>query len=632
VEAVNKALLSLACFVFLAGLSGDVSAATIYVPDDYPTIQAAVDAANVGDTIIVRDGTYTENIDVNKSLTIKSENGAEATIVQAANPNDHIFEVTANYVNVSGFSVKGATGTASAGIYLNSANYGEISNNKLSDNNWGIATRTYWSSDNNIIMDNICENNDRGIFISYASSSNSITNNICQNNNIGLFLAGGNNVVTGNTFENNTQGILLYYSDGDNTLIDNIMAGNAYNFNIVGFDLYQYIHNIDVSNKVDGKPIYYLVNEQDKQIPSDAGYVAVVDSTNIIVENLTLTNNNEGVLFAYSTNSRVENTNAIGNYFGIRLHRSSNNTITNSEFSTNYHGIFLYYASNNVPSTINNDIISNNVSSNEHGITIWDYAKDNSITFNNISHNEVGIYARYSAGVNYVYLNNILYNTDNARADSANIVYNSPEEITYTHNGTTYTNYLGNYWSDYNGSDADGDGIGDSPYSIDGDSDDYPLMEPWENYIYPTVNNPPDLPTSLSQLKSDGVTEILEGGTTTEGTVVFKGTVSDPDGDEVRLEIELRQIDEPFTGEPTPETISDFVSSGTEVTITRYGLVDADYHWQYRAKDSRGTTSKWKEFKTPGNIDFTVETPIADGFMFPVLSYKITAPDRDQNA
>ena len=58
--------------LFLAVATAIASAATIYVPDDYPTIQAAVDAANAGDTIIVRDGTYIENVNVNKQLTIRS--------------------------------------------------------------------------------------------------------------------------------------------------------------------------------------------------------------------------------------------------------------------------------------------------------------------------------------------------------------------------------------------------------------------------------------------------------------------------------------------------------------------------------------------------------------------------------
>jgi hypothetical protein len=61
--------------------------------------------------------------------------------------------------------------------------------------------------------------------------------------------------------------------------------------------------------------------------------------------------------------------------------------------------------------------------------------------------------------------------------------WNSTKEITYTYNETTYTEYLGNYWGDYEGSDVDGDGIGDTPYFINSDKDDYPLMQPWENYF-----------------------------------------------------------------------------------------------------------------------------------------------------
>src|SRR3990167_2016782 len=50
-----------------------VQAATRIVPDDYPTIQAAIDAASPGDTIIVRPGTYFENLTLNKSVVLTAE-------------------------------------------------------------------------------------------------------------------------------------------------------------------------------------------------------------------------------------------------------------------------------------------------------------------------------------------------------------------------------------------------------------------------------------------------------------------------------------------------------------------------------------------------------------------------------
>lgn len=119
-------------FVLFIVVALNVAAAsTIYVPDDYALIQDAVDAASSDDTIIVREGTYEENIEVYKRLTIRSENGPDSTVVQAEYTDLPIFVVAADYVNISGFTVKGAY--EDHGIYLYSADYCYISNNICSE-------------------------------------------------------------------------------------------------------------------------------------------------------------------------------------------------------------------------------------------------------------------------------------------------------------------------------------------------------------------------------------------------------------------------------------------------------------------------------------------------------------------
>jgi parallel beta-helix repeat protein len=150
------------------------------VPDDYETIQDAVDNADSGDTIIVRDGICFENVKVDKEhLTIRSENGPDSTIVLAPIINDPVFEVSEDYVNISGFTVKGAT--YSNGIYLLGACYCDISNNNASNNYDGIYL--YASRHNNITNNRVSDNNHDGIDLRSSSNNNTITNNIASNNN-----------------------------------------------------------------------------------------------------------------------------------------------------------------------------------------------------------------------------------------------------------------------------------------------------------------------------------------------------------------------------------------------------------------------------------------------------------------
>jgi len=74
-----KILMSLSVVLLLAATG---MSATIYVPDDYLTIQGAINASANGDTVLVSPGTYVENIDfLGKAITLKSDKGPFVTII-----------------------------------------------------------------------------------------------------------------------------------------------------------------------------------------------------------------------------------------------------------------------------------------------------------------------------------------------------------------------------------------------------------------------------------------------------------------------------------------------------------------------------------------------------------------------
>jgi len=212
-------------------------------------IQHAIDNATVGDTICVKDGTYTENVDVNKQLTLRSENDSEVTIVHAANSNDHVFEIMfVDYVNISGFTVTGATGELKAGIYLNNADHCSIFNNTASNNNFGIyldssctnntltnntasnningGIRLYNSCTNNTLTNNTAnsDTNYHGIFLYSLCNDNTLENNTANSNKLyGIYLhSSSDNVITSNTVNNNTNyGIYLFSASNNNTIYNN---------------------------------------------------------------------------------------------------------------------------------------------------------------------------------------------------------------------------------------------------------------------------------------------------------------------------------------------------------------------------------------------------------------------------
>jgi len=215
--------------------------------------------------------------------------------------------------------------------------------------------------------------------------------------------------------------------------------------------------------------------------------VVEVIANEVVIEGFKIQNGSIGIYVRSSYNTLISNT-ASNKYYGIYMISSSNNTLSGNTALNNSVGILLYSSSNN------NTLIGNTASNNsQYGILLYSSSNNNTLNGNTASNNSITGILLYSssnnvfsgniASNNYygIYLdfssNNIQYH--NNLADNTNNTYDSGNNQWYW--GTT-----GNYYSDYTGTDSNGDGIGDTPYNISGGAgaqDRYPLMQPWNESV-----------------------------------------------------------------------------------------------------------------------------------------------------
>ena len=287
-------------------------ATTIVVPDDYPTIQEAINNANEEDTVLVRNGTYHEQLTVNKTITLEGES-RDTTILDGVGSPQIAVEVDADNVKITGFTIQ----HCSTGIWVNEYSNCTISGNTVTNNQRGVVLSSsanttisanyitastqgsgisLRSSDNNWVYENtITDNAMDGISVS-SSSNNSITGN-CITENIqgaGVYI-GSNppetssyNSVTGNTISDNEWGIWFvanYSIISANTITDCSWAGILVDHHsicnsIAGNDLRNNYHGIWLYSPADGNTIFHnnFVNNADQVYSSqpvnvwDEGY------------------------------------------------------------------------------------------------------------------------------------------------------------------------------------------------------------------------------------------------------------------------------------------------------------------------------------------------------------------------
>jgi parallel beta-helix repeat protein len=234
---------------------------------DFRTIQEAIDNATQGDTIYVYNGTYYENVVVNKSVTLVGENRLSTVI--DGNYTGNVMNITASYVNVTGFTIQNSGNASNCGIYVSGSsvnnnisfniitkNYCGIklsgSSNSISRNdiidNYIDGIMLYYFSNNNTIYRNNITNSSFGIEL-WSNSYNSIRENNITNNEKGVILEfSSNNIFFKNNIVNGTYGVWLDQFSSNNTFSENNIEQNSYGIRIFSSSNNSIYHNNFVSN------------------------------------------------------------------------------------------------------------------------------------------------------------------------------------------------------------------------------------------------------------------------------------------------------------------------------------------------------------------------------------------------
>ncbi len=344
-----------------------------------------------------------------------------------------------------------------------------------------------------------------GINLQGHSDSNRIEANIIMYCGGGIRIAGNDNNLLENHVESNTGPGISLETASRSILRGNRLSNNSQNLQVGSYSTAGWVNDIDASNWVENKVVYYWVNEVDKTVPLDAGYVALINCTRIMVHNQTFTNAGESLLLVFTNNSTIQG-NSFSDNSTIHLYNSSNNNIFANTFTNNDKGL------NIDSSSLNNKVSGNNFTSNNYAITLSS-SSNNTLTHNNFINNENAVYL-IRASDNTIYLNNFQNNTRQVgdtgmsspyasvspakttaaqvsvsmmslKVSTLNFIGPSSLSVNNWDNGN-----LGNYWSTYDGADANGDGIGDLPFYLYGNNqDNYPLMTAVASE--PTFSPPP---------------------------------------------------------------------------------------------------------------------------------------------
>jgi len=205
-------------------------------------------------------------------------------------------------VTIRNIKIRGFYG----GVLLHASNGSSVVGNDIENVGYGPGVYTDFSSGCTIIGNKIARAS-MGIAVQYSD----------------------NNLISGNSITDSPYGF-GFYRTSNNVLRSNSMTNTTYmNFDFLPAGVN---NDVDASNTVDGKPIYYWVNRRDATVPTDAGDVILVYCKNITVQNLNLTSKGSAIQLHNTTDSSIIKNDITNSYSGIYFEYSSNNLIYHNNF------------------------------------------------------------------------------------------------------------------------------------------------------------------------------------------------------------------------------------------------------------------------------------------------------------
>jgi len=295
----------------------------------------------------------------------------------------------------------------------------------------------------------------------------------------GIILSGSGNTVTGCIIMDCYEGILLDNAQ-DNVITDNKIVNASIRFDEssnnrlrnnrledswIGTSWQNDYNDVDSSNTINGKPVYYIVDQHDLTISPihypNIAFLILIGCTGITIRDIAFS--------SQTTNS------------GVTLTYTSNSTVINNSFNNLSSAMKIYECSDIT-------ITGNSIVNNDEGIDIYTQSSPVTIAGNLFENNELGISLGMSGSA--IYHNNFINNTKHIY-DTAwgPLMFVQPVTYVWEDGGR------GNFWSNHNATDSDGDGIGDTPFVINQWSDNidrHPLMQPFEIEFVPPAEPDPD--------------------------------------------------------------------------------------------------------------------------------------------